>query len=358
MDSRSTSSSGSAEDLQQAALSLSRPASPADVPHVLLFVFALLCQRDRCSVALVCREWHRLASHPSLWKTLSLQGARNAGQRLPSAVMQARFCLLREVDFEFAQGLEDLHLSLLADKDLRVVNLNACQKVTDAGVVHLCSSQPKLTSLSIYWNLKITNRSLEALATYCPRLQKLNISGCKNVTNVGLHAVARSCHRLTSVNLTRCIHVTDAGVINIIRSCTGLTELYLYADSNLTDLLFTRLSTLHNLHLLDLCGMQHLTDKGLEAIGSCTKLRSLNLTWCVQITDAGLAAIAYGCQSMEVLSLYGIRGITDSGIEALARGCSTSLTTLDVNGCVNIMRRSQAELLLLFPKLQCFLVHS
>uniref|UniRef100_A0A453DXS5 Uncharacterized protein n=1 Tax=Aegilops tauschii subsp. strangulata TaxID=200361 RepID=A0A453DXS5_AEGTS len=57
-------------------------------------------------------------------------------------------------------------------------------------------------------------------------------------------------------------------------------------------------------------------------------------------------------------SLFGILGVTDACLEALSKSCSNSLTTLDVNGCTGIKRRSRDELIQLFPRLSCFKVHS
>ncbi|KAF2618158.1 hypothetical protein F2Q68_00041743 [Brassica cretica] len=79
---------------------------------------------------------------------------------------------------------------------------------------------------------------------------------------------------------------------------------------------------------------------------------------CVRITDAGVITIANSCTSLEFLSLFGIVGVTDRCLEALSHTCSVTLTTLDVNGCIGIKRRSREELLQMFPRLICFKVHS
>ncbi|KAL6997507.1 beta-aspartyl-peptidase, partial [Sarracenia purpurea var. burkii] len=125
-----------------------------------------------------------------------------------------------------------------------------------------------------------------------------------------------------------------------------------------TDVAYKKISLLGQLRFLDLCGAQNLTDQGLSCITKCNNLSSLNLTWCVRVTDEGVIAIAEGCSSLEFLSLFGITGVTDKSLEALSRCCSTTITTLDVNGCIGIKRRSREELLQLFPHLRCFKVHS
>ena len=89
-------------------------------------------------------------------------------------------------------------------------------------------------------------------------------------------------------------------------------------------------------------------------------MRRLNLTWCVQVDDFGIMAVATHCKQLELLSIYGLRGVTDQSIALLAApgGCRGTLRTLDVHGCCNISTRSNEDLLELFPKLTCFIHHS
>jgi len=158
--------------------------------------------------------------------------------------------------------------------------------------------------------------------------------------------------------LSRCVKLTDDGLKEVLQKCSSLESLNLYALSSFTDKVYKEIGLLSNLTFLDLCGAQNLSENGLVCISRCGGLAYLNLTWCVRVTDAGVVAIAQGCQSLELLSLFGIVGVTDACLEALSKSCSHSLTTLDVNGCIGIKRRSRDDLLKLFPKLRCFKVHS
>jgi hypothetical protein len=56
---------------------------------------------------------------------------------LTQLMAQARCRQLTAVDLEFAQGVDDSHMALLAPLPLRELNLNACQKVGDAGMLAL-----------------------------------------------------------------------------------------------------------------------------------------------------------------------------------------------------------------------------
>ncbi|TVU32563.1 hypothetical protein EJB05_24296, partial [Eragrostis curvula] len=179
-----------------------------------------------------------------------------------------------------------------------------------------------------------------------------------NISDKGLGLIANNYQGLKKLNITRCVKLTDDGLQEVLQKCSSLESLNLYALSSFTDKVYKEMGSLTNLTFLDLCGAQNLTDDGLACISRCRDLTYLNLTWCVRVTDVGVIAVAQCCRSLEFLSLFGIVGVTDACLEALWKSCSRSLTTLDVNGCIGIKRRSRDDLLQLFPLLSCFKVHS
>ena len=95
----------------------------------------------------------------------------------------------------------------------------------------------------------------------------------------------------------------------------------------------------------------------LQALAACQQLQSVNLTWCIQLTDAGVCALAKGCPSLQLLSLHGNRHITNASIETLA-ACANSLHTLDVQGAIGLKNMSRAQLEQMFPKLRTHVVHT
>ncbi|XP_024038436.1 F-box protein At3g58530 isoform X2 [Citrus clementina] len=338
--------------------------SKETVPKVIRIVSTRLSQRDIISLLLVSPWLHRtLVSYPSLWLVIDLREMNNAGNRLVSALSIPRYRHVREINLEFAQDIEDRHLELLKTKclgslqDLESLNLNGCQKISDKGIEIISSTCPELKVFSIYWNVRVTDIGIQHLVKNCKHIIDLNLSGCKNLLDKSLQLIADNYQELESLNLTRCVKLTDGGLQKILIKCSSLRSLNLYALSGLTDEAYNKISLLAHLKFLDLCGAQNLSDEGLACIAKCKNLVSLNLTWCVRITDVGVMAIAEGCSSLEFLSLFGIVGVTDKCLEVLSRFCSNTLTTLDVNGCVGI-KRSRDELLQLFPHLMCFKVHS
>lgn len=67
----------------------------------------------------------------------------------------------------------------------------------------------------------------------------------------------------------------------------------------------------------------------------CSKLKHLDLTSCVSITNSSLKGISEGCRSLEYLNLSWCDQITKDGVEALVRGCR-GLKALLLRGCTQV----------------------
>ena len=65
------------------------------------------------------------------------------------------------------------------------------------------------------------------------------------------------------------------------------------------------------------------------------QLRSLNLYYCVNITDEGVRALANGLPQLQSLDISCGNNITDEGVRALANGCP-QLQSLNIAWCDNI----------------------
>ncbi|BAH91626.1 Os02g0281150 [Oryza sativa Japonica Group] len=295
------------------------------VPRVMELVSPRLPQRDACALLAVSPWCHRaLVANPKLWEVryrvaslpstffvlpLLALGLDSRGVLLrcfallrkwslawaSSLEWPPRYCHLKIINLEFAQDIDDRHFVRLKEmgctslQELELLNINACQKVSDKGIETITSLCPNLRALSIYWIVGLTDLTIRHIVQNCKHIVDLNLSGCKNISDKGMQLVADNYEGLKKLNITRCIKLTDDGLQEVLQKCSSLESLNLYA-----------------------------------------------LSRCVRVTDVGVVAIAQGCRSLQLLSLFGIVGVTDVCLEALSKHCSRSLTTLDVNGCIGI----------------------
>lgn len=76
-------------------------------------------------------------------------------------------------------------------------------------------------------------------------------------------------------------------------------------------------------------------DDGLAALSNgCKKLKKLNLSYCVNVTDRGMEHIRF-IEHLSDLELRGLTKITSAGLTALAAGCKR-LADLDLKHCAKI----------------------
>ncbi|CAL8469688.1 g9229 [Coccomyxa elongata] len=94
-------------------------------------------------------------------------------------------------------------------RDIQVVSLRRCTKVTAVGIAALTLSG-KLRSLNVSGIGHIGSASLKALATSCREsLEELDVSWCRGASEAWLGVLADSCSSLRQLTIFGCSQVTD-----------------------------------------------------------------------------------------------------------------------------------------------------
>lgn len=95
--------------------------------------------------------------------------------------------------------------------------------------------------------------------------------------------------------------------------------------------------TFLNYFILSLCRIfiNEIFFAGLEYLSRCSKLRSLKLGLCMNISDKGLCLIASNCKNIYELDLYKCCGIGDEGLAALSSSCKR-LKILNISYCARV----------------------
>ena len=182
---------------------------------------------------------------------------------------------------------------------LRTLSLRDSPDVTDVGLLHLSKNLVHLASLE---------------------LEDLSHRGVKGTT---LHFVS-----LTSLRLIRCKGIRDETLATIVQRHPLLTELVLnqVKAGKHTCVAIGQLTSLARLELWSF--RARLNNAALEELGSCTSLRSLQLTSMPLIDMAGITAmVGRGCASLKALFiedcvrlLWDSHGETRKAIEDLFHG--------------------------------------
>jgi hypothetical protein len=284
------------------------------------------------------------------------------------------------VNLQFARGLTDDDVAALAAAApaLREADLGGTQAVGDAAVLALARHCHRLRSLNLYWNVRLSGAALRGLAASpcAAHLQRLCLSGCKALDDASLAALLAAAPCLTSIDLTRCLALGDGALRALAAApcAPRVTELVLYADAQFgsTALGDALAACGESLTRLDVCGIPGADDAALLRLaatgglsrGGCSAplpLRTLNLSWCTALRDAGLLPLLRRAHALRWLSVHGNRLLSCAVLDALESCSADSLTALDVRGCTamgDAAARAPAELRRRLPRLAEFALHS
>ena len=308
--------------------------------------------------------------------SLDLSGSRDNGS---SAIGDAIAPFL--VKMVHLQSLNLAHANV-SDKGLEAVgkittltalSLFDCQAITDQGISSL-NGLAHLREVGLA-HTKVTNQAICALGTR--KIVKLNLHSCKNISSdvlEGLQHIAS----LEDLSVARTTETGAGGILRDIEKATNLTQLDIsgikdicegilhlridaitklrklrvlsVSDTGIHDDQLAKISKMTSLTSLDLSALP-ITDKGVAQI-SHLPLRELRLTW-TAITDPALATVAR-CRSLESLYLTFCKNITDAGLVPLAQ--LSNLTYLGVGECAKLTRGGVTQLHESLP--QCAIMSS
>ena len=257
--------------------------------------------------------------------------------------------------------------------NLRKYSIDSGQIITNGVVQELCITQPNMTKLDLAYCDEVSDVGLWAIARNCMNMEHLILTKCDQITNVGLRSLSLSLHKIRILDFSHCHLLDDIGITVIATGKWNLEELYLRDCVGITDTGVGRLANAcANLKVLDLNGCTNVGefgDRAVKEIGAfCGGLKSLDLCGCKRVEDAGMRALAVGCSHLETLKLSGCKLLTKLSLKALGKhsreltdlllgggenftdsdfelylgpdcAFSSTLTSLDLSGCVKITDR-------------------
>ncbi|GKV06133.1 hypothetical protein SLEP1_g18060 [Rubroshorea leprosula] len=268
---------------------------------------------------------------------------------------------LEDLVLEGCFGIDDDSLGVFKHgcKSLKSLDMSSCQNISQSGLSSLISGTEGLQQLTLAYGSPVTTSlanglkklsmlqsikldgcmitcdGLKTIADWCISLRELSLSKCSGVTDEGLSSVVMKQRGLTKLDITCCRKITDASIACIANLCNSLTSFRMESCTLISREAFVLIGQrCHLLEELDLTDNE-IDDEGLKSISRCSKLATLKLGICLNITDEGLMHIGKGCPKLKELDLYRSSGITDLGILEIARGCS-DLEMINIAYCKEI----------------------
>jgi F-box and leucine-rich repeat protein 2/20 len=171
-------------------------------------------------------------------------------------------------------------------------------------------------------------------------LTRLRLKGCTQLNELGLMGLRRSGRfsmGLTSLDLSH-TSVADPALCWVSEGCKKLLHLSLAHCSHLGDSALHYLadaSVWNGMRLLSLslAGCRLVTDYGTAPLAqspALAALTSLDVSGCVFVGEATVAALGLCCHDLRSLTMAGVTKYTDANLKALAHGCP-GLTALDLS---------------------------
>ena len=203
------------------------------------------------------------------------------------------------------------------------------------------------------------------LPVFGAALEEVNLELCTRCDDGVLDAVARDAPHLLRLNLNA-LHGVSAGALRrVVAACPRLEMLQLYWHPKLPDgvLEVAAAAAGPRLREVNVSGCVALTDVGLAALlDAAPRLAKLNVTRCPRLTDATLDRVAKNlgpsleelvcyadsglarydalgggaCPNLRVLDCTGSRGLTGAAVRAVAETAGPRLASLNLSWCVAV----------------------
>ncbi|KAL7159070.1 hypothetical protein ABFS83_01G004400 [Erythranthe nasuta] len=225
-------------------------------------------------------------------------------------------------------------------RSLEKLDLSHCTAVTDKGLIAIAMNCPKLTSVTLESCANIGNESLKSLGRNCPNLKCVTLKNCPLVGDQGIAGLFTSAgHVLAKANL-QTLNISDVSLAVIGHYGTAMTDLVLGGLHNVNERGFWVMGKgqgLQNMKSLTITSCQGVSDAGLDAIGrGCPDLKVFRLRKCPLVSDNGVVSFVKAAASLESLHLDESHRITQCGIYGVLTNCGGKLKVLDLANCLGI----------------------
>ncbi|KAF5026628.1 hypothetical protein F66182_1254 [Fusarium sp. NRRL 66182] len=220
-----------------------------------------------------------------------------------------------------------------ACKNLMNATLEGCQNFQKTTLHSLLRSNEKLVSLNLTGLTAVSNTSCKIIAESCPQLEVFNISWCGRVDARGVKTVVGACPRLRDLRAGEVGGFDNVATAEAIFKTNNLERLVLSGCAELNDEALQIM--MHGVEP----EVDILTDR---PIVPARKLRHLDLSRCVRLTDAGVKTMGHLVPDLEGLQLSGCKLLNDGALEPILAS-TPRLTHLELEDLENLTNSILSE---------------
>ncbi|ETM02339.1 hypothetical protein L917_01175 [Phytophthora nicotianae] len=223
---------------------------------------------------------------------------------------------------------------------LDAFEISCNQRITKKSIDYFCELQ-NLHSLTLSECPQIGDSCLESLKTM-KNLRKLQLNQMERLTDEFIVSLAQNLPDLEEFSVARCSHLTNVAVKGILEACRGLKVLDVSDLHLITDECFEPVREHgHALRRVSMRCCLGLTDVAIEhiAFGAKSFLETLEMSSVSQATDAAMMALVEHCAtSLTTLDISFCRKIAEDALGILADG-TENLRSLVLWGCTQVTAR-------------------
>ncbi|OJJ51324.1 hypothetical protein ASPZODRAFT_2106702 [Penicilliopsis zonata CBS 506.65] len=310
-----------------------------EMPHELqMRILCYLPPREIVRCSAVSHAWRKMCYDGQLWGTIDTTDYyRDISGEALVKLITAGGPFVRDLNLRGCVQLQDWwqadgeHIS---DVCRNVVNFSLEGCAIDKTSIHcFLLRNSRLKSVNLSGLLGVTNAAMKILAQSCPQLETLNVSWCAKVDTRGLRKIVEACPRLQDLGASEIRGFDDEKFMIELFERNTLQRLDL-SRSDVTD------DSLRALVLGLDPEIDLLTDRPIVAP---RRLTHLDVHQCLDLTDRGLATLAFNVPEIESLQLSQCPGLTDDSIIDVLR-TTPLLTRLDLEDLDRLTNTTLIEL--------------
>lgn len=262
-------------------------------------------------------------------------------------LVQAGFTIIHDLNISHCRQLSTIAIASLRSKmsSLEILHINNLL-VGPSAYEYISEGCKMIKHLYLQKSPELADDSLIKIGRWCRFLQTLNISNCPKISDTGIVGFfEKFSGNLQALDLNACGQCGDASIIAITSKCSTLLSLKINGLSKVTvNILKQFFMQAVKLEYFEMCSelrttashrrsmMPHLSDAVFRAMQSNT-FSELHIVGACQVTDAGIVPLTERSSWLKVLDLSYCSNIADNALFAIAQH-SPHLQTLIMTGCV------------------------